>query len=249
MITTLILATAIQVFPRTHSHNDYLRKRPLFEALENGFASVEADLFLVEGKLLVAHGRNQLKPENTLESMYLRPLSEIIRKNKGSVYPGYHHPLWVLIDIKEGGSEVYKALKSEAARHPELSYHGANSAIRFVISGDRPIEDLVKDKGRFAGLDGRLDDLDKGFTPEFMPWVSGDWSDSFRWNITTPFTEMDKLKGISDHVHKGGYLLRFWGAADDPAVWETQWKGGVDLLNADHLSVLRTWMSPFVNKD
>ena len=38
-----------------HAHNDYEHKRPLFDALEQGFCSVEADVWLVEGKLLVAH--------------------------------------------------------------------------------------------------------------------------------------------------------------------------------------------------
>jgi len=33
-----------------HAHNDYLHKPPLLAALEHGFTSVEADIFLVDGK-------------------------------------------------------------------------------------------------------------------------------------------------------------------------------------------------------
>ena len=40
--------------PRAHSHNDYWRKRPLLDALECGFCSVEADIFQVGDQLLVA---------------------------------------------------------------------------------------------------------------------------------------------------------------------------------------------------
>ena len=38
-----------------HAHNDYEHTRPLFDALDQGFNSVEADVFLVDGKLLVGH--------------------------------------------------------------------------------------------------------------------------------------------------------------------------------------------------
>lgn len=39
---------------RAHAHNDYEHARPLFDALERGFNSVEADVHLVDGRLLVA---------------------------------------------------------------------------------------------------------------------------------------------------------------------------------------------------
>jgi hypothetical protein len=62
MLTLLFLlpAAAPPVAPivplaNAHAHNDYEHKRPLFDALDNGFTSVEADVFLVDGKLLVGH--------------------------------------------------------------------------------------------------------------------------------------------------------------------------------------------------
>src|SRR5437660_12585606 len=72
----------------THAHNDYEHKRPLFDALEHGFCSVEADIYLVDGQLLVAHNRSQVKPERTLQALYLDPLRELVKKNGGRVYPG-----------------------------------------------------------------------------------------------------------------------------------------------------------------
>ena len=44
---------------QAHSHNDYEHQRPLLDALDCGFCSVEADIYLVEGKLLVAHDRRE----------------------------------------------------------------------------------------------------------------------------------------------------------------------------------------------
>src|SRR3954451_21378479 len=45
-----------------HAHNDYQHARPLAEALANGFASVEADVCLVGGQLLVGHKVEECVP-------------------------------------------------------------------------------------------------------------------------------------------------------------------------------------------
>src|SRR5262249_11249891 len=66
----------VEVVSRGHAHNDYEHPRPLFDALDHGFRSVEADIFLVDGKLLVGHAQADLKPERTLEKLYLDPLRD-----------------------------------------------------------------------------------------------------------------------------------------------------------------------------
>ncbi|VXC12011.1 exported hypothetical protein [Arthrobacter sp. 9AX] len=58
----------------TDAHNDYEHDRPLFDALEHGFTSVEADVWLVDGELRVAHDLADAKQGVTLESLYLDPL-------------------------------------------------------------------------------------------------------------------------------------------------------------------------------
>src|SRR5258708_22839685 len=73
---------------RVHAHNDYEHKRPLLDALDHGFCSVEADIYLVDGQLLVAHMRKDVKPTRTLEKLYLEPLRERVKQNHGHVYPG-----------------------------------------------------------------------------------------------------------------------------------------------------------------
>ena len=48
---------------QAHAHNDYLHDRPLLDALDQGFASVEADVFLVGDKLCVAHEADKIAPK------------------------------------------------------------------------------------------------------------------------------------------------------------------------------------------
>lgn len=58
---------------RARAHNDYEHALPLLDALGHGFGSVEADIWLVGGRLLVAHEEGGLDPARTLESLYLDP--------------------------------------------------------------------------------------------------------------------------------------------------------------------------------
>src|SRR5690242_3898337 len=54
-----------------HAHNDYVKPLPFYDAFNKGFGSIEADIFLKEGKLLVAHSAAELDEKRTLETMYL----------------------------------------------------------------------------------------------------------------------------------------------------------------------------------
>ena len=65
-----------QISPIAHAHNDYEHERPLHDAMESGFNSVEADVYLIEDKLLVAHDRRDTTPQRTLQSLYLDPLQQ-----------------------------------------------------------------------------------------------------------------------------------------------------------------------------
>ena len=51
---------------------------PLYNALEVGCTSVEADVWLQGGDLLVGHSKDSLKPSRTLQSLYINPLLSIL---------------------------------------------------------------------------------------------------------------------------------------------------------------------------
>src|SRR6266513_381993 len=66
-----------------HAHNDYEHSRPLFDALDHGFCSVEADIYLVDGQLLVAHDREKVSATRSLQALYLEPLRQRVQQNHG----------------------------------------------------------------------------------------------------------------------------------------------------------------------
>lgn len=63
-----------------HSHNDYWREHPLFDALHAGCTSVEADLWLDDmgAELYVGHSKASLTADRTLDSMYLEALLRLL---------------------------------------------------------------------------------------------------------------------------------------------------------------------------
>ena len=67
--------------PNGFAHNDYKHKRPLQEALDNGFTNIEADIFLRDTTLVVAHVCPVFRMRKTLEKLYLKPLYERIQQN------------------------------------------------------------------------------------------------------------------------------------------------------------------------
>jgi len=101
---------------RAHAHNDYEHTRPLLDALDHGFCSVEADVYLVDEKLLVAHDLKDTKPGRTLEALYLDPLRARVEKNGGRVFRSAP-TLLLLIDVKSDATNTYVALRTVLGRY------------------------------------------------------------------------------------------------------------------------------------
>src|SRR5687767_1571510 len=101
--TSVFAQPKLYTTANAHSHNDYEKPIPFYEAYKHQFGSIEADIFLVEGseELYVAHHKSDLdKKKRTLDSLYLMPLRTCIRKNNGVVYADTTRKLQLLIDIK-----------------------------------------------------------------------------------------------------------------------------------------------------
>ncbi len=236
--------------PRAHAHNDYLHERPLYDAMDRGFCSVEADVFLVDGELRVGHSRSELEKGRTLESLYLNPLQGIVSRNRGKdrVYPG--GPVFTLmIDIKTDGEDVYQHLHHVLAEYHEMlcrieEGHYVERAIQIVISGDRPIDTITGQKIRYAGIDGRLADLDSELPAHLMPLISDHWGRNFKWRGTgaMPNDEREKLRSIVRRAHAKGRRVRFWATPELPIIWQTLLDEGVDHINTDRLDELKTMM-------
>lgn len=245
MFALLAAMSDPQPLMRAHAHNDYAHKRPLRDALEQGFCSIEADIYLVDGELRVGHDRKDLVAGRTLETLYLDPLAERVKLHRGQVY-AKPAPVTLLVDVKTDGEAVYQALKSRLPRYRSMLSVFEDGKVRpgavtIILSGDRAVETIRKESTRYVFVDGRMPDLQTAsFDPKLMPLVSDSYGTLFKWNgrDTMPADERAKLTDAVKQAHAAGARIRFWGTPDRSEVWGTMYDAGVDLINTDNLAGL-----------
>lgn len=232
-----------------HAHNDYLHQRPLLDALDYGFNSVEADIFLIRGELWVAHRWYNLDSKRTLKSLYLDPLLARVKQNQGRVYA--NGPAFtLLIDIKTNGQKTYTVLARLLKSYAEMLTTVSNGqmklgAVTVIVSGNRAKQFIQSQVISYAGYDGRLSDLHSVLSAFHMPMISDNWRKHFDWNGIGIMPEEEKLKlrGIVKTAHAHGRVLRFWATPEQPALWRELKAAKVDLINTDELAALSAFLS------
>jgi hypothetical protein len=231
-----------------HAHNDYLHDRPLLDALERGFTSVEADIFLVKGMLLVGHERSELKADRTLEALYLDPLAKRVYANNGRVFPGLDRFI-LLIDIKSNADETLGQLNKVLSKYAHMLTSVRRgklfpNAVTIVLSGNRPISAVSGSSDRLVALDGRLTDLGSQAPADLLPVISDKWPTHFKWrgNGPIPADERAKLKVIVERAHRARRLVRFWATPENENVWNELRLQGVDLIGTDKLDRLANFL-------
>jgi hypothetical protein len=239
-------AFAQTALPRAHAHNDYEHTRPLLDALEQGFGGVEADVYLVNGDLLVAHNRGDVRAERNLEKLYLAPLKKRFDEKK-EILPGLK-TLILLIDIKSEALETYQLLERQIeAYKPMLTEFDGDAiktnAVTIILSGNRPRDYVAKQSKRWVAIDGRLADLGENSPRSLIPLISDNWGLHFGWTGGKfPDDQQSKLKEIVAKAHQQGRMLRFWAIPDRQEGWNLLHDANVDLINTDHLAELAAFL-------
>jgi hypothetical protein len=229
--------------PHAHAHNDYQHPRPLDDALDHGFTSVEADVFPRDGDLLVGHAAGELRVGRTLESLYLGPLRRRLEAD-GAVHRG-GGPFTLLVDFKADGAAAYALLARQLVPLRRF-LTGPSPALVVIVSGARPIEAIAADPDRLVGIDGRPEDLDRDDRPAaLVPLVSERWGKLFTWIGTGEMPEEERaaLRRLVDRVHGRGQKLRFWATPERAALWRELRAAGVDLVGTDDLAALAAFFA------
>jgi hypothetical protein len=226
-----------------HAHNDYEHDRPLLDALDHGMCSVEADIWLEGGALLVAHDLADVDPARTLEALYLDPLAQ------GAT----SEPLWLLVDVKSDATATYAALHDVLAGYVDMLTQWDDGVaternVTVIVSGARDRTAMEAQTTRYAALDGRLDDLDEGgASSALIPLVSDNWLVAIGWlddGNAFPDDKRAQLESLVQAAHDQGRRIRFWMSPDTEAGWQAQIDAGVDLINTDDLAGLQSKLPP-----
>lgn len=109
-----------------HSHNDYWRRIPLFDAINHGCIGIEADVWLMNGEddLLVGHSTSSLTRKRTFTSLYVDPILKLL----DSMNPTTHfaktsghgifdedpeQTLVLLVDFKTNGEKLFPIVQQQ----------------------------------------------------------------------------------------------------------------------------------------
>ena len=241
---------------RAHAHNDYEHERPLLDALDQGFTSVEADVYTlpVPGVgLYVAHDPQDIQPQRTLAALYLDPLRERAAANGGCIQPDCA-PFYLLIDAKTEAESTWNAIEAELAKYGALFARYENGGVRpgavmAILSGNRPRDAMLAATARYCFYDGRFADLDRPDPVGFMPLISDSWTTEFGWDGTgeMPADQRAKLRASIAQAHAAGRRVRLYnvpdaaGAARD-ALWREFIAADQDQINTDDLAGLRAFL-------
>ena len=229
-----------------HSHNDYAQKTPFFLAYNAGFGSMEADIWAVDGELLVAHDRKDLKPERTIEALYLDPIIEAFKKNGGKPWKNLPASFQLLVDIKTEVEPALSMLAAKAGKYPDVFDPAINKyAVKIVITGNRPDPALFDQYPAFIYFDGKLNLRYTEKQLKRVPLYSENLKVFTPWNSNDPIPELEeaRLKHVIDSVHSLNRKIRWWNAPDNQAAWIKLENLKVDYINTDHIAELAGFLN------
>jgi len=245
---TLSCTAFSQVIPLPHAyaHNDYWHKRPLFDAMANGFTHMEADVYLRHSRLLVAHSLPWWKKKHTIEGLYLRPFFNQLPHAGGRVQSPLDTVV-LMIDIKSNGNKTYAALRKVLNKYKSIlsTFDNGKVTIRnltLVLTGHRPMRELKSEEQRYVFADADLRKIDpQQTTPEMFTTASCKYSNLITWRGKGQIPELEKerLLDLVDKAHHSGTKVRLWAAPENELVWHFLRNCGVDLINTDKLVALR----------
>jgi alkaline phosphatase len=185
-----------------HSHNDYEQPHPFYEAWQNGFGSIEADIFFHDGKLLVAHEARELNINRSLDSLYLKPLQTVIEKNKGYPYTDTHKQLQLLIDVKSDFVATLNKLIEVLNNYPAILHC---HAIKITISGNRPAPENFVTYPSYIYFDGVVSRNYSAKALSKIVMLSDNFRNYSAWNGSDTVNGKDRQR-LSDAVQKAHAL-------------------------------------------
>ena len=231
LILTIALYTCVAQV-KIHAHNDYLKPVPLFDALQQLSFSIEVDIYLVRGQMLVGHTLKETTKKKTLSSLYINPIISLFKKYSGSISADSSYKTSLVIDVKQNGTEVLQELIK--IFQPLRTYFDRSVnpyAVQIIISGDRgPISEW-KNYPAYFFFDGRPDEKYDQQALDKIAMVSDNYYKYL--NARNNNGDSIKLSAVVKQAHDWNKPFRFWGSPDTEIVWKLLNQCGADIINTD----------------
>lgn len=227
---------------RIFAHNDYVREDAFYAAYELGVGYIEADVFLRDGDLMVAHHEHEIRKGRTLEKMYLIPLERKIRGNRGSVFPYPDQSLTLMVDLKTEGYSTMQELVRQLEKHSSLL---SCLTLRVMVSGDVPPPDRWGDFPAFITFDGRPG---ISYTDEQLArigMISSGFRQHIQWDGRQELSASDRARILEliAAAHEKGKTFRFWATPDFPQAWQILLDLNFDVIVTDDVLSLARYIA------
>lgn len=245
-------AAAAQPPVLIHSHNDYAQRVPFYQAYAQQVSSIEADVFLHDGQLLVGHDVEDLRADMTFEALYVEPIVTLFARNGGRAFRDGDQTLQLMVELKSETDPTLRAVAALLGRWPEVFDPEVNpAAVRVAVTGRVPAPEAFDRYPRFLGFDGAWD---ADYTPEQLEriaLISTNFRDFSQWNGkgTIIPAEKERLEQVIDRAHEQGKPVRFWNAPEGTTVYYTFYDMGIDYINTDNPEVCAAFFADFGNKN
>lgn len=239
LITSAVYAQTPSII---FSHNDYLQKNPFETAHALNVGYVEADVFLQGDELMVAHTTGEIKPDRTLEILYLDKIKHKLQENEGSLFPDASRKMTLMIDLKTEGIPTLNAIVQHLKKYPELT---TTNTLTIAISGNVPDTAQWKNYPTFITFDGRPYKNYSAKHLERISFISDNFRNYSSWKGRGEIPERDlkQLEAVISDVRNNGKKIRFWAAPDVPACWDLLMHLGVEVIGTDQPEKLHDYLS------
>ena len=214
-----------------HSHNDYLQPVPFWDAFSAGCASIEVDVILQEGELMVAHEKESIQASRTFESLYLKPIQQGV--DLGLIDEFNFH---LLVDIKTEAYSTLDLLVKQTQPYSPILYSPENPrGLKLIISGGRPKSDDYVKYPSWVFFDYQSKELTAELPWEKIGMVSLSFPRFSVWNGKGRMVESQRqqLQAFIDLVHSFDRPVRFWASPDGKTAWRAFHEMGIDYINTD----------------
>ncbi|KAF5856248.1 Altered inheritance of mitochondria protein 6 [Aspergillus alliaceus] len=231
-----------------HSHNDYRRRVPLYDALAAGCTGVEADIWLDSSSqdLLVGHKKRSLSPDRTLKTLYIDPLFKILSCQNIDTPPSAqptgvfdanpNTTLALLIDMKTDGKDIWPVLMQhlEPLRSQGwLTYWNGTAqslvpgAITVVGTGNTPFAIVAAERDRRdVFFDAPLDQLSRNetYTSEnsYYASVALERAVGKIWPWGPSQRQKLMIRDLIDVAITRGLVSRFWDISGWPVALQVR---------------------------
>ena len=239
--THVLAQLTVYTTANAHSHNDYQQSAPFFNAYNLEYGSMEADVYLEENELYVAHTLKDVTLHHTFESLYLTPLAEMIQKNGGNVYADTARKLVLMLDIKREGVASVNKLIDVLMKYPAIT---SCRSLTILVTGDKPPSSTYSSYPSFLWFDGLLSSNYSKDALSHIAFLNDNFINYSTWKGHEEMLPADweKLKKAVVKGHALGKKIRMWNSPDFMEGWAKLLELGVDYIDTDSIKALAEFL-------